>query len=399
MLRADDPVKTVRPAYLTEADYPWLGRLIEEIKRLEGKRRRVLVQRLAEPMPFVAPRAKLAAAVLYLSSVIEELPVGEPKPAELRAAIFAAAAELRSRHRDIMAPSMLARLSLNAVFAGTALKRPQDCDVKQLVENYLYADIPSERMIAGLPAGLSSASLAVHANSMMVARQLRRAHSVTIELWGESRRVIRQAKLRGLICVVSPTDRGVCLLISGPMAVIRRTTYYGRALAELVPFLVWCAKFRMMATCVGQSDFYHLRIESGDPLLAAPSQPSFDSQLEHQFARAFEKLTSDWDLVREPEPMAVPGRDGKMRLVFPDFAVVQRTNPANRWFIEIVGFWTVSYLAAKLDGLRGVASNKMILCVDERLACESGELGAFPAVVRFKRQVPVAEILRMIDGN
>jgi len=215
-----------------------------------------------------------------------------------------------------------------------------------------------------------------------------------IDLHGEVRRVIRQAKLRGLLCTVNRTILGARLQISGPLAVIRRTTYYGRALAELVPFLAWCPRFEMTAHCVGQSGPYRLRIESGDPLPPAPAKPTFDSQVERHFAREFGKATDAWDLIREPEPVAVPGGT---RLVFPDFAAVRRTDPTNRWLIEIVGFWTPSYLSSKLDGLRGLGSDQLILCVDERLALDPDASADFHAVLRYDRRVPIAEVLRTIE--
>jgi predicted nuclease of restriction endonuclease-like RecB superfamily len=389
----------LRPAYLTVADYPWLYRLLDEVQRLVGQRRGAVSRRLAEPMPFEAPKPKLAAAVAQILRGIEEAPVGEPHPAELRAALFEAAASLR---HGVTAQPPLGSAAFRA--AAVAAVNAQtlgalDGDVKQLLMQRLYADIPSERIVARFPEGTTPASLAVAANGAMVARQLKRADVVTIDLLGEARRVVRQAKLRGLLCTVTRTDLGARLSVSGPMAVIRRTTYYGRALAELVPFLAWCPRFVMTAHCSGTSGSYRMRVESGDPLPPAPSKPSFDSQLEQRFARAFGKATGAWDLIREPEPLAVPASDGTTRLVFPDFAAVQRTDPSNRWLIEIVGFWTPSYLAAKLDGLRAVCPDRLVLCVDERLACEASALEDFPALLRFKGRVPADEVLRMINRS
>lgn len=43
-------------------------------------------------MPFEAPKPRFAAAVGQIPRAIEEAPVGEPRPAELRAAVFEAGA-------------------------------------------------------------------------------------------------------------------------------------------------------------------------------------------------------------------------------------------------------------------------------------------------------------------
>jgi predicted nuclease of restriction endonuclease-like RecB superfamily len=142
-----------------------------------------------------------------------------------------------------------------------------------------------------------------------------------------------------------------------------------------------------------------MRIVSGDPLPPAPAKPSFDSQVERRFARDFGKATDAWDLIREPEPIAVRGPDGETRLVFPDFAAVQRTDPTHRWLIEIVGFWTPSYLASKLDGLRGAGTDHLLLCVDERLSLDPEAASDFRAVLRYDKRVPVVEVLRTIEST
>ena len=388
----------LRPAYLTPADYTWIGRLIEEVRRLEGKKRGVIIKRLVEPMPLEAPKVQLEAAIRQIVRTFEEAPKGEQSSADLRAVIFARADSLRRQSRAGN-PSDLAGIPAFQAAVLQASGGQMVTEIERYFEEYLYADIPSERIIQRIPPSLNPAGLAVAANGAMVARHLRRAHSVIVDIWGEVRRVIRQAKLRGLICVATRTERGARLFISGPLAVIHRTTYYGRALSELIPFLGWCPRFQMTAVCSGGRRPYRLRIESGDPLPPAPSEPRCDSRLEQQFIQRFHQITDAWDLIREPEPVVVPGIHGAARLVFPDFAAVQRTNPENRWLIEIVGFWTPRYLAAKLDGLRGIGKGRFILCVDDRLACHPELLDDFATVIKFKAKVPAAEVLRVIENT
>jgi predicted nuclease of restriction endonuclease-like RecB superfamily len=59
----------------------------------------------------------------------------------------------------------------------------------------------------------------------------------------------------------------------------------------------------------------------------------YDSRLEERFAREFRRVAPDWDLLREPEPIAAEGA-----LIFPDFALQHRSDPSRRWLLEIVGF-------------------------------------------------------------
>jgi len=374
---------------------------MDETLRMIGQRRSDVIRRMGEPMAFVAPKHKLAAAVAQILKELEDAPVGEPSPVDLRASLFAQGALLRREPTKVAEPIGLGTSAFRAAAVAACVKdlTEFDGDAKRFLLQRLYADIPGERIVARMTAGLTPSSLAVAANGAMVARHLKRAHEVTIDLLGEARRVIRQAKLRGLLCTVTQTSRGVELAVSGPLAIFRRTTYYGRALAELVPFLAWCPRFAMTAHCASPSGAYRLRVESGDPLPPAPTKPHYDSKVERRFATDFAKATASWDLIREPEPVVAPSIGGPSRLVFPDFAAVARTDPSNRWLIEIVGFWTPGYLHSKLDGLRSLgAERRLLLCVDERLACDAEAVADFRSVIRYKGRVPVADVIRMMEA-
>jgi len=86
-------------------------------------------------------------------------------------------------------------------------------------------------------------------------------------------------------------------------------------------------------------------------------------------------------------------------LIFPDFALTHRVHVERRVLVELAGFWTPDYLAAKLARLReagGTAGfpSPFILCVDEERACALGELPASLSVVPFRRRVDAALVLR-----
>ncbi len=398
MGRSPDNQRVLRPGYLTEADYPWLERLIEEVTRLVGRRRSDVLRRLGEPFPFDAPEHKLRLAKDQLVKALITGPVGAPAPSALRAALFKAAVPFLATPVDGNRPALGSSIfRAMAVHAATG-ERLEGADVRSLLLQRLYADIPGERIIAGLPPHLTPTTLAVATNEAIVARFLKRADEVTIDLLGETRRVVRQAKLRGLLCTVSRTDEGTRLTISGPLAVIRRTKYYGRALTELIPFLAWCPRFDLVASCVGTNGPFRVQVHSGDPLPTAPAKPTFDSLVEQRFAKDFGRATDDWDLVREPEPLEVPVGDGPPRLVFPDFAAVARTDPRRRWLIEIVGFWTPLYLASKLESLRIAGADRLILCIDARLACDDVELPENSMILRYTRRIDVEAVLEVMNG-
>ena len=60
------------------------------------------------------------------------------------------------------------------------------------------------------------------------------------------------------------------LTASGPCALFRKTTLYGRALAALVPLLPWCERWELSARLHLEEGEGQLRLATGDPLPAAP---------------------------------------------------------------------------------------------------------------------------------
>jgi predicted nuclease of restriction endonuclease-like RecB superfamily len=119
--------------------------------------------------------------------------------------------------------------------------------------------------------------------------------------------------------------------------------------------------------------------------------PAFDSKLEERFATEFAKLALEWEVIREPEPIALD--DG---LLFPDFELRRRTTGEHYW-LEVVGFWTPEYLAKKLAQLRSARLSKLILCIDVARQCDDAELQALGPVVRFRRTIDVRAVIAIID--
>jgi hypothetical protein len=95
--------------------------------------------------------------------------------------------------------------------------------------------------------------------------------------------------------------------------------------------------------------------------------------------------------VREPEPINAAGT-----LIFPDFALQRRADPGRRWLLEIVGYWTADYVARKLARYQSAQLSNLILCIDEQRNCANADLPALARIVRFRRRVDPAAVLREI---
>ena len=183
------------------------------------------------------------------------------------------------------------------------------------MEESLFADLPSERRLAELPETLGPAELALRANLAMVQSLLRQALRVRIACVGNSRALVRHAKLWGLLCHVESGSSGNTVLeVSGPFSILKKTVIYGRALAGLIPYLAWCDRFLLSADCIIDHRKFELRVKTGDPIFPAAKPKRFDSRLEERFAKHFMNAAPEWDLIREPEPIRTCGT-----LIFPIF--------------------------------------------------------------------------------
>lgn len=259
----------------------------------------------------------------------------------------------------------------------------------------LYADLPSERTLTVREPLPLPSELTLWANQALAREAVRGSTGVRIEVWGGTRAVLRQIALHRLLCVVRPgPDGSVVADVSGPLALFRRTTMYGRALASLVPVLRGADRFTLTSRCSVRGRELAVRIGTGDPVFppGAPLRRT-DSRLEDRFARDFAKAAPDWDLVREPEPVEVDGT-----WIFPDFALQHRRDAGRRWLLEIVGFWTPEYLAAKLDRLRRSGRRDLLVCLDLDLGCGPEEVAGIPRVIGFRKRVDATAVLAAIGG-
>ncbi|MBX3470666.1 MAG: DUF790 family protein [Planctomycetes bacterium] len=372
LLRYDLRDDEVVPRFLSPADHPWLRALLDAAAALAGRPRRALRARLREPLAGDPHPDRLAMAAHVVDALCQGRTRPPVPPRKARAAVFGLAARGGAR-ADVLAAAATA-------LGATAAQ----------VEASLLVDLADEAPLGPPPPDLDPGALAQRVNLALVQGLLARATRVTVRALGGARAVVRLAKLQGLICTVRRDGEGVVLEASGPLALFRRTRVYGRALGALVLPVGWCDRFELTAPCALPEGERVLRLTPRAPLLRGEAPRRFDSAVEAALARDLARLAPDWDVVREPEPVAVG--DG---LIFPDLALVHRLDPGRRALIEVVGFWTPDYLARKLEALRRAGLPGLILCVDAARACGPDDLPPGARVVRYRRRVPAAEVLAL----
>jgi predicted nuclease of restriction endonuclease-like RecB superfamily len=368
----------VTPRFLGDADVPWIRALIELVDSHLGAPWRDLEAALRQPVLDHVPRRRQALAVAVLRRLLRGRVRSPISPRRVRAVVFDRAAVGHERH--IILAEAGERLGLAA----------------EAVERALFADLPSERHVVPPETMPTPIELALQANLFLCRTLLTRAVAIRVQIRGNARSVVRTARLRGLLCTVIRESKAmdVALELSGPLSLFRRTTLYGRALGAMLPSLAWCDRFDLLATLMISDGAVRFRLQSGDPFLPAREGKRYDSAVEERLARDLHRFAPSWAISREPEPVPV-GRS----LIFPDFALFDRHDPARRWLLEIVGFWTPDYLANKLRLYNSAGIVNLILCVDERLSCADGDLPRGAHIIRYKKRVVVEHVLRVLENG
>ena len=180
----------------------------------------------------------------------------------------------------------------------------------------------------------------------------------------DPRALISAVKRLGLMYEVRRTDSGREVVVTGPDHLFRRTRRYGTAFARLLRSVARTAEWRLEATVDDRGTERELVLTGADvsvPGVEPVAEPTYDSGVEADFAARFGSLNLDWDLVREPEPLAAGAR-----VMIPDFAFEYRFADFTVFF-EIMGFWTPEYVSKKLGQLADLEDVEMLVAVDESL--------------------------------
>ena len=211
--------------------------------------------------------------------------------------------------------------------------------------------------------------------------------------------LVRAVKRLGLMYEVQQTDEGRELVVTGPDSLFRATRRYGTSFARLLRSVAKTDDWRLSATIDDRGRERTMTLTDDDvsvPGVDPVAEPTYDSAVESEFAAAFESLDTDWDLVREPEPLATG-----TRVMIPDFAFdyapagAEAATVADRFrvYFEIMGFWTPEYVEKKLSQLETVEDVELLVAVDESLAASEAIEARDHRAVPYSGSVRVKDVL------
>ncbi|WP_255190883.1 DUF790 family protein [Natronobeatus ordinarius] len=339
------------PQFAERSHRPLAARVIGTFQGHVGERREVLEAALAD-LEREADHFKLVrgfAALLERDATFETK--ASLEPAVARRAAFEAAEAVGVVTEDERAMAL--------VRAGESLGVSADD-----VADSLYADLEERQVLTAIDSRWDPDDLLAQYNLSLAQTALFDATEVRVRS-SDPKALVSAIKRLRLLYEIEKTPDGREVIVTGPTQIFRATRRYGTRFARLLRTVAKADEWRLEATIDDRGTERPLTLTHEDPVSVPDADPvaevSFDSGVEADFAGRFTSLDLEWDLIREPEPLATG-----TRVMIPDFAF-DYEHAAFRIYFEIMGFWTPEYVEKKLGQLEGLEDVDMLVAVDESL--------------------------------
>lgn len=389
----------IRVAYLADPDgrvVALLDRFCRLLHRLEGRSRATVVEALRRQERRVRDAARLAGIAKTLLDLSEFVPPDEARLApEVRDAVF--------RARGRRWPPIPGDHAAPYVDVAATLGRSAES-----VSRILYADAPGARVLRRAPS-IDGRVLLARYNLELARAVLLDAERLTLTARGGWRGIFRALKAARLMYTVRRRGRSYQVEVTGPAAeFIVRPARYGVRLARVVPALMRAPAWRFEADVRGADGTrlqFRVRGQPRAPATRAPvgeeaRRTRYDSTWERSLASDFRRrfgaeTRGGWTLARESSPIAIGDE-----LFLPDFTL--RHADGREALVELVGFWTPEYLAAKTRKIAAAGLGSLILVVYRGLAVGNAtsaleSLVGAERVVWFTARPRAADVVRAAE--
>ena len=263
------------------------------------------------------------------------------------------------------------------------------------LEEEMYADLDSELVLEAFSA-LSAGELLERYNLSLSQTLLFESTELRFTVTGNWQEIFYKVKKLGLIYDIYKEDQEFWIKIDGPASLFKLARRYGTAIAKLLPSIIanlkWTIEAKILWQYTNEICTFNLVSWKYRDLFETPQiAESYDSVVEEDFATRFHALSSDWRLKREPEPIIVG-----QQVLLPDFSFERE---GIKIYLEVVGFWTTSYLLRKIEKLRKTRE-RIVVAVDGTLACEKLtklEEKQNINIIYYRHKIPLPPILRYLQ--
>jgi predicted nuclease of restriction endonuclease-like RecB superfamily len=384
------------PYYLDVTDATWLEvaeRLLELFRNQEGRTRGELDEDQKEAFGDDPGQLVHQGLAKLLEDRCEfEVVSGHP-PEEIRAAIFRAAAEQRTKEAETLSP--FDRTAVLQQVGATLGMTPE------AIDQGLFADLKSEQRLVTFK-DISPEHLLQRYNVALAQAVLLRAVRLDVTIRGETpqryRQLLRRVKFHRLVCTMERQGgKAQRLFLDGPLSLFSATQKYGLQLALFLPAVLLCSDFDLRAEIRWgpQRKPKTLLVSSGDGLVShyADSGIYVPSELQ-MFVDLFRKRITEWDLHEETEILPLGGG-----YWVPDFRLVHKAT-GREVLLEVLGFWRRSSAEQHLTRLREHIRQPFLLAVSDQLHIEEADLESLPAGIHRFRNMPLPdEIVRLANAQ
>ncbi|HQZ64381.1 MAG TPA: DUF790 family protein [Planctomycetaceae bacterium] len=261
------------------------------------------------------------------------------------------------------------------------------------IRSELFADIIENHEIESFEGYPDPRALLSRYNVAQVQATLFRAVSMVIDASTDFKRILRAARLAKLMHTISRTGEGAYRIrLDGPASVLRQTRRYGVWMARFLPALICCQGWKMHAVVETRNRWkLSLDLSDRDGLHShLPSESEFDSSVEADFAKKWgDEVREGWSLEREAEVLY-----SGQKTFIPDF--VFRHNDGRVVLMEIIGFWTPEYIAARLETLAVFREAPILLAIHESTSHHFESSPGTAIVVTYKSALLVKPVLQAL---
>jgi len=387
-------IPSIFPNYFNETDIPWINRLFKDFEKFIGKSRRELQNYFRSPPSYGVPELKVKIIFQTIDDMWPKQGTQNIDARQLRLELFKKMAQAMTNATS----NEVDQVECDSRTIATAIKRAHEIEEglnNGDIDLLMFSDFPFEQRLQSPTAPLNVREIILNANQSYIRSLLARSRFITLSVDGHARAVIRQIKLKKLLVSAQKArdyEENYILMISGPLSLFRQTRMYARSLSSLLPVLAWSPKFELKIYCPTPRGNQRYIIRSGDPIFPGTTPREFDSKVEATFCKQFSRLTQNWNLLREPAPIAVGNS-----WIFPDFKLTHTRDPSRQWLLEIVGYWTPEYLQKKIARLKQAKISNLILCVDQTLGVDKPDLPQNWVVIPYKKRVNPKDVLAAIQ--
>ncbi len=268
----------------------------------------------------------------------------------------------------------------------SAAGRELEMDV-EACERALYADL-EERQVLEEFRSLEPLELLNRYNVALAQAVLYRANSMTVRLGAQDsnrlRLLFQMLKFHRLMHTTEREGDGFVITLDGPGSLFKKGRKYGLEMAKFLPSLLHLSGWSMEAEVEWSGRDFQFELSEEDGLIPhGRARGQWVAEEEKWFEERFDDKTPEgWQLERRGEIVKLSDNE----VLITDY-VVRTADGAEVW-LEIVGFWRISYLRRRLKMLRDMElETPVVLVVSERLKADRKALDDAPAEVVFFKGV------------